>query len=161
MNKSIKSMYKKMMNNQIETQIWWDFIATQDKNEVSEVVEKMSKIQRRLKDFKNGFHYTTKIRKYANLQMWSDVEPYEVVRIVSDKCVEIRPMQTKQIVFPKQFFVGGFSAHCADNYNQSYEYFSDETAPTMKIRKGKNGWKSGSLKFRMQDAPVKHYDYNF
>jgi hypothetical protein len=161
MNQSIKSMWKKMMNNQIETQIWWDFIATQDKNEVREVVEKMGTIQRRLKDFTNGFHYTTKIRKFANLVLWSDVQPYEVVRVVSDKCVEIRAMETKQIVFPKEFHIGGFSAHCADNWNQDYEYSSNETAPTMKIRKGKKGWKSGSLKFQMSDAPVKHYDYNF
>jgi hypothetical protein len=154
-------MYKKMMSNEIGIQIWWDFIATQDKTEVMEVVEKMGNIERRLKSFLDGYHHTTKIRKFANHIMWSDVEPYEVVRIISDKCVEIRPMQTKQIVFPKQFLVGGFSAHCADNYNQEYQYTSDPSRSTMKIRKGKKGWGSGSLKFQMSDAPVKHYDYNF
>ena len=162
MNKSIKSMYKKAFSTkEITTDQWFEFIADQNREDVREVVETMHTIQRRLKSFLDGYHHTTKIRKYANLVLWSDIEPYEVVRIISDKCVEIRPMQTKQIVFPKQFFVGGFSAHCADNYNQSYEYSSNETAPTMRIRKGKKGWKSGSLKFRMQDAPVKHYDYNF
>ena len=154
-------MYKKMIKNEINIQIWWDFIATQDINEVSEVVEKMYHIKRRLKSFLDGFHHTTKIRKYANHIMLSDIEPFEVVRIISDKCVEIRPMQTKQIVFPKEIYVGGFSAHTADNYNQAYEYTSNETASTMRIRKGKKGWKSGNLKFSMSDAPIKFYDYNF
>jgi hypothetical protein len=93
--------------------------------------------------------------------MWSDVEPFEVVKIITPKCVEIRPMQTKQIVFPKEIYVGGFSAHTADNYNQRYEYISDEKASTMRIRKCKTGWKCGNMKFKMSDAPVKFYDSNF
>lgn len=154
-------MWKKMMSNEIGIQIWWDFIATQDKNEVHEVVEKMNKIDRRLKSFLDGFHHTTKIRKFANHKMWTDVEPYEVIRVISDKCVEIRPMSTKQIEFPKEFHIGGFSAHCSDQHRQKYEYTSNPTAPTMKIRKGKKGWAAGSMKFKMSDAPVKFYDYNF
>jgi hypothetical protein len=162
MNQSIKAMYKKAFGTkEISIDQWFEFIADQNREDVSEVVEKMYQIQRRLKSFLDGFHHTTKIRKYANHIMWSDVEPFEVVRVISDKCVEIRPMQTKQIVFPKEIYVGGFSAHTADNYNQAYEYTSNETASTMRIRKGKKGWKSGNLKFSMSDAPIKFYDYNF
>lgn len=162
MNQSIKTMWKKAFSTkEIETAQWFEFIADQDNNEVREVVERMFKIQDRLKSFLNGYHHTTKIRKYVSHMMYSDVEPYEVIRVISDKCVEIREMRTKQIVFPKEFHVGGFSAHCADNWNQKYEYISDETMPTMKIRKGKKGWMSGSMKFKMSDAPFKHYDYNF
>jgi hypothetical protein len=159
MNQSIKAMYKKMNNNEINMQIWWDFIATQDKAEVREVVEIMGSVQRRLKSFLDGFHHTTKIRQFCNEFGYSDVEPYEVVKVISANCVEVREMATKQIVFPSQFFVGGFSAHCADNFNQKYEYTSDPCRPTIRIRKGKKGWGNG--KFRMANHPHKHYDYNF
>jgi hypothetical protein len=107
----------------------------------------------------DGFHHTTKIRQFCNEFGYSDVEPYEVVKVISANCVEVREMATKQIVFPSQFFVGGFSAHCADNFNQKYEYTSDPCRPTIRIRKGKKGWGNG--KFRMANHPHKHYDYNF
>jgi hypothetical protein len=159
MNQSIKAMYKKMSKNEIGVQIWWDYIATQDKNEVHQVIETMGKVERRLKSFLNGFHHTTKIRPFCNEHGWSDVEPYEVVRVISANCVEVREMIAEQIVFPKEFHVGGFAAHCADNYNQSYKYTSDPSRPTIKIRKGKKGWANG--KFRMSNGPIKFYDYNF
>ena len=160
MNQSIKSMWKKAFSTkEIETAQWFEFIADQDKSEVSEVVERMFKIQDRFKSYLRGYHHTTKIRQYCNEFGYSDVEPYEVVRVISANCVEVREMSTKQIVFPSQFFVGGFSAHCADNFNQKYEYISDPSFPTIRIRKGKKGWGNG--KFRMADKPHKHYDYNF
>ncbi len=152
-------MYKKMNNNEIEMQIWWDFIATQDKAEVREVVEIMGNVQRRLKSYLNGYHHTTKIRPFCNESGWSDVHPYEVVRVISANCVEVRQMATEQIVFPKVFHVGGFSAHCADNFNQEYKYTSDPSRSVIRIRKGKKGWGNG--KFHMANHPFKHYDYNF
>jgi hypothetical protein len=161
MNKLIKKTYKARMKDEISRDQWLQIANSSDPEEVTEVIRELRKIENRLHQYLDGFHYRTKIRKYANNMMWSDIEPYEVVKIVSDKCVEIRPMQTKQIVFPKEFHIGGFSAHCSDNWNQKYEYSSDPTAPTMRIRKGKKGWKSGSLKFQMSNNPIKHYDYNF
>lgn len=159
MNQEIKKMYKMMNNNSITIQEWWDYIATQNRNEVKEVVSTMIDIQDRLKSFCNGQFFKTKIRSYCNEAGYSDWHPYEVVRVVSANCVEVRRMDTKQIVFPKQFEVGGFSAICVDNWNQEYEYTSNENNAIMKLRKGKKGWGNG--KFHMSDAPFKHYDYNF
>ena len=159
MNKKIKAMFKKMNSKEISIQQWWDFIAGENHDEVKEVVEKMNAIIYRLKDYKNGFHYSTKILKYVNRSIGSDCYPYEVVKIISDKCIEIRAMETKQIVFPKQFHIGGFSAHCSDNYNQEYEYIANENAEVFRIRKGKKGWGYG--KFWMSNNPTKFYDYNF
>lgn len=161
MNQQIKQMYKKMHRNEIKIQEWWDYIAGQNQEEVKEVVNHMGEVTYRLRQYQDGFHYKTKIRKYANLALYSDVEPYEVVRVVSEKCVEVRPMETKQIEFPKEFHVGGFSAHCSDQHRQKYEYFSNENAPVMKIRKTKKGWRLGSMRFYMSNAPQKFYDYNF
>jgi hypothetical protein len=158
-NKQIKKMYKAYNNSTIETQAWWDFIATQDKEQVREVVNFMWDVNARLKSFLNGHYHRTKIRAFCNYHGYSDVYPYEVVRVVSDKCVEVREMQTNQIVFPKQFIVGGFSAHCADNWNQEYEYISNPNNPIKRLKKTKNGWGKG--RFLMSEAPFKHYDYNF
>jgi hypothetical protein len=152
-------MYKLFNNNTIKCQEWWDFIATQDKDEVKDVVLKMTDIKERLKSFTNGHYYKTKIRNYCNFAGYSDWHPYEVVRVISANCVEVRAMDTKQIVFPQEVYVGGFSAHTADNWNQDYEYTSNPSNPIVRLRKGKKGWNNG--RFHMSDKPFKHYDYNF
>ena len=58
--------------------------------------------------------------------MYTDVQPYEVVKVISDITVEVRPMKTKQTKFPQQFSPGGFVGHYHDNRSgQEYEYISD------------------------------------
>jgi hypothetical protein len=99
------------------------------------------------------------IKKYCNEYLYSDVQPYEVVRVISPVTVEIRQMDTKQIIFPKERFVGGFIANTADNDHQKYEYISNPENPIMRLRLGKKGWGNG--KFVMSDKPIKFYDYNF
>ena len=105
------------------------------------------------------------IKKYANHAMYTDVNPYEVVRTISPICVEVRAMRTEQISVPKDFHPGGFVGHFADNRSgQKYNYFSDETAPVFRIRwsERKRQWQSPSkCRFVMSDAPYKFYDYNF
>ena len=103
------------------------------------------------------------INKFANHIGYSDVNPYEVVKVISKLTVEIRQMDTKQTVFPKQFEIGGFSAHCSDNYNQEYIFTSRDNYPTIRIRwsKANNRWQHSGMTFRMSDTPEKFYDYNF
>ena len=105
------------------------------------------------------------IKAYANHSGYSDVNPYEVIRVVSKICVEVRAMKTKQTRFPKDVHVGGFSAHYADNRSgQQYEYSSDEDAEIFKIRwsVANMQWQKGKhMRFRMADKPYKFYDYNF
>lgn len=159
MNQSIKKMYKSLENKTITIQEWWNFIDTQNKSEVSEVIDHMMNVQDRLKSFINGQYFKTKIRSFCNQYGYSDIYPYEVVRVISNNCVEVRAMDTKQIVFPKEIYVGGFSAHTADNWNQEYEFISNPENSVVRIRKGKKGWANG--RFMMSDKPFKHYDYNF
>lgn len=105
------------------------------------------------------------IKKYANRSGYSDVEPYEVVRIVSDICVEVRPMKTVQTKFPQDFHRGGFVGHYSDNRSgQEYDYFSNEEAKPFKIRwsRANRQWQVGKhIRFHMADKPYKFYDYNF
>ena len=92
---------------------------------------------------------------------YSDVEPYEVVKVVSDKTIEIRGMDYVQD-FKPEFVVGGFSAVCTNNYDQKWIYTSNIGNPVIRIRLGKKGWKdSFGRKFKLADAPKKFYDFNF
>ena len=105
------------------------------------------------------------IKKYCNFHGYSDVDPFEVVRVISEQTVEIRKMKTEQIKFPTEYHAGGFGGHYADNYGgQDYKYISDESYPIERIRWSKaNGkWQQGKYStFYMSDQPYKHYDYNF
>jgi hypothetical protein len=105
------------------------------------------------------------IKAYANYCMHTDVQPYEVVRVISDITVEVRPMKTKQIKFPQDVRVGGFSAHTVDNRSgQDYEYTSNPEAPVIRIRwsNANRQWQNGRyMRFSMSDKPYKFYDYNF
>ncbi len=101
--------------------------------------------------------------KYANHLMYSDVEPYEIVRHVSGKTIEIRPMKVERDDSVKlDFHVGGFSAHCSNQRDQKWFIVSDESAPVKRIRLGKRGWKDAhGGRYSLSDNPVKFHDYNF
>jgi len=106
----------------------------------------------------------TATMKYANAVGYSDVTPYEVIRNVTDKTIEIREMQAERDKSVEmEFHVGGFSAHCSNQHKQKWFITSDETAPVVRIRLRKNGtWADKwGQKFDLNDTPVKFYDYNF
>lgn len=141
-------------------EMWWNYIATQDKALVKSVIERLSKVERRLNDFCNGLYHTTKIRKYCSRFGYSDVHPFEVVRVISENCVEVRALDTVQIN-PEalEFHIGGFAAHCSNQHAQRWEYISNPENKVFKIRKSAKGWERGRI--RMYDEPYKFYDFNF
>jgi len=100
---------------------------------------------------------------FANHFGYSDVTPFEVVRVISDKTIEIREMKTERDESVElDFHVGGFSAHCSNQRDQKWIITSDETEPVIRIRLGKNGWKDKhGRRFGLDDKPRKFYDYNF
>lgn len=61
---------------------------------------------------------------------WSDMTPFEVVRVVSGKTIEIRELEVK--------IVGG------DWLDPEYELYHREDRPVERVRKCKNGWKTSS-----------------
>jgi hypothetical protein len=101
--------------------------------------------------------------QYANRIGYSDVEPFEVIRSISAKTIEVRKMKAEQDDSVKlEFHVGGFSAHCSNQREQKWFITSDNTAPVIRIRLGKKGWKSAcGSRFKLNDQPIKFYDYNF
>jgi hypothetical protein len=98
------------------------------------------------------------IKSYVNYHMYTDVLPYEVVQVINDKKVVIRPMGQTRITKP-EFIPGGFAGHCINNREIEYEYYSMPDAQTQILKLHKKGWGFGS--FKMADRPIYFYDYNF
>lgn len=105
------------------------------------------------------------MEKFANHYGYSDVNPYEVVRVISDKTIEIREMDAERDESVKlEFHVGGFSAHCSNQRDQKWFIKSNEENSIVRIRFSKrtNTWKDKhGRKFFLSNEPVKFYDYNF
>jgi len=100
---------------------------------------------------------------YANHYSHSDVTPYEIVRRISDRTLEIREMDAERDESVKlEFHVGSFSAHCSNQRQQKWFITSNEQNRVIRIRLGKDGWKDAhGRKFDLSDKPVSFYDYNF
>ncbi len=115
--------------------------------------------------------------KFANHLGYSDINPYEVVKVVSNKCIEIREMSTKPIKWEKKIVQGGFSHHVANQGEQKWNITSNEGNPIVRIRLNKSGqqydhpsksykpcytWKDkDGARYGLSNKPVKFYDYNF
>ena len=79
---------------------------------------------------------------YANQYGYTDVNPFEVVRVISDKTIEIRAMKAERDPsFKPEFVPGGFSAVCLNDCQQKWIITSDDTAKVIRIRLGKKGWR--------------------
>lgn len=102
---------------------------------------------------------------HANHRGYSDTNPYEIVRVVSDKTIVLRAMIAERREDCKpEFVAGGFSAHCTNNGDQRNAWVikSDPKGYTVRARLQKDGtWKSEHGRHSLNNAPVKHYDYNF
>jgi hypothetical protein len=100
---------------------------------------------------------------YANHIGYSDVNPFEIVRRVSDKTLEIRSMSAERDPsWRPDFIPGGFSGTVVNQSSQRWIISSDDQAVTFRIRMGKRGWRdSGGNRYELSDKPVKFYDYNF
>lgn len=106
---------------------------------------------------------------YANRFGYSDVEPFEVVEVRTDRKLMIRRMSTECIKGAELVALGGFCGHC-DNSTQEWKITSDENSTPFAIRLSKNHVKSRGGKvwtsshggdFILSDRPRKFYDYNF
>lgn len=101
--------------------------------------------------------------KYANLLMYSDIRPFEVVRKVSDVTLELREMEADLSEdFTPKFVAGGFAAHCTNQLEQKYTYRSNESAPVIRARLRKDGYFWSKLgKHWLSHSPLRYHDYNF
>ncbi len=101
--------------------------------------------------------------KYANLYGYSDVHPYEVVRVISEKTMEIRSMDASlDPDWRPEIIPGGFAGHCVNQTDQKWIIESNPSTETIRIRKRKDGkWYSCYGKHVLSNEPRKFYDYNF
>lgn len=101
---------------------------------------------------------------YLNRHSFTDVDPYEVVRVISETTVEIRAMvATLDPNWKPDFVAGGFCGHVTNNRSQKYTYQSDPNAPILRARRTKSRvWSvRGNKQFFESHQPIKFHDYNF
>ena len=99
--------------------------------------------------------------RYLNFYGYSDVEPYEVVKTISEKTVEIRPMKATEKEWDKTFIPGGFCGTFINQDKQQWAIEPDPNAEVIRARLGRKGWKSERGFHRAEEAPRKFYDFNF
>jgi hypothetical protein len=101
---------------------------------------------------------------YANRIGWTDVNPCEIVKTISEKTLEIREMDAERDpTWKPDWHPGGFSGHCSNQYSQRWDIASNENNPVIRIRLSKNkGWQDKhGQRYKLSDEPRKFYDYNF
>mgnify|MGYP001040495391 FL=1 len=109
------------------------------------------------------------MEKYINMQGYTDTTPYEVIKVISDKTLEIRSMTVeKNPDFKPDFIPGGFSAHCTNNYDQKWLISSNPEGHTIRVRKRKTQKNYGegvywhqTARYKLAEKPHYFYDYNF
>jgi hypothetical protein len=101
--------------------------------------------------------------KYANLIGYSDITPFEVVRIISDKTIEIREMDSKLAEGEQPKFMSGkYAGHCVNQLDLRYDIQSNPDRPVIRARLRKDGkFHSAYGKHVLADSPIRFYDYNF
>ena len=103
---------------------------------------------------------------FANHIGYSDINPYEVVRRITDKTIEVRAMDAVldpscKKALQDSFVPGGFLGRF-DNDEQRWIITSNPENPVDRIRLHKDGkWYGGRGKFVLAAEPYKKYDYNF
>jgi len=92
------------------------------------------------------------VKKYAIYMMWTDRVPFEVIKVISDKTLEVRELDADLIGLDKM-----------DPQNtQEYKFSSNVNNQMYRIRKSKRGyWVHKHKKFLLSDVPYKFFDYQF
>ena len=100
----------------------------------------------------------------ANHMGYTDVNPFDIVKVVSPKTIEVRAVDTEADPSVKLNFVqGGFSHICTNDRAQKWFYKSNPDNHVFRIRLSKNrGWvdRSGA-RYNLDTEPHKFYDNNF
>tara|TARA_R110000851_G_scaffold174949_1_gene321144 strand:- start:70 stop:399 length:330 start_codon:yes stop_codon:yes gene_type:complete len=96
--------------------------------------------------------------EYVTLSTGSDRQPYKVVR--KTRCtMDIAQVYTcKHDAWSPSFQVGGFSAHCTNQSEQTWLYTGLATS-TLRVHKPRTGWEAHRT--LTLNTAVRFYDYNF
>ena len=99
---------------------------------------------------------------YANYIGYSDIEPFEVVMIVSPKTYVVRSMKCEPLDWDKHYVNCGFVGHILNQGDQKWVITSDKDGDMFRIRLNKAGWRDRhGGKYILSKEPRKFYDYNF
>ena len=101
---------------------------------------------------------------YATKIGYTDRHPFEIIRVVSDKTIEVRALDTELVnKHDLEFNVGGFSAHCSNQDEQQYKFTSNSENPIYRLRlqKGARTYTCKGQTFTLAEKPYKFYDFNF
>lgn len=100
---------------------------------------------------------------YANRIGYTDVTPYEIVRRVSDRTLDVRSMSVERDPsWSPEFVPGGFCGTVVNQHSQRWVISSQPEGIVCRIRLGKQGWKDAhGNRYQLADQPVRFYDFNF
>lgn len=100
---------------------------------------------------------------HANFSGYSDVHPYEIVKVVSPKTIEVRLVDAElDPAWKPEVIAGGFAGHTVNNGSQKWIYKSNQNNRPIRLRKRKDGYfYSAGGRHVLSNAPEKFYDYNF
>tara|TARA_R100000655_G_scaffold40865_2_gene76665 strand:+ start:6520 stop:7104 length:585 start_codon:yes stop_codon:yes gene_type:complete len=112
------------------------------------------------------FRITEVVKNFTHASMygWTDVHAYEIVKVVSDKTLEVRKMTTEHDISHLEQIAGGFCGHVVNQRNQKVTYESNPMSPVIRIRRKKNNpeaWTYNGKRFALETRPYAFYDYNF
>ena len=74
---------------------------------------------------------------YASEYLYSDVRAWEILRVVSDKCIEIRRMDSEHSCAHLEQVSGGFAGHVVGQRGQKVTYSSNPNNEVIRIRRRK------------------------
>lgn len=102
--------------------------------------------------------------KFANRHGWSDINPVEIVKVISDKTLEVREMDAERDPSWKMEVIeGGFFGHVVNDKDQKWFIKANPDNDVFRIRKSKSGvWKNKwGARFVLSSKARKFYDNNF
>ena len=116
-------------------------------------------------EYNSKYEYGVEAIEYthANHSGWSDMHPYEIVRVVSPKTIEIRVMDAElDENWKPEIVSGGFAGHCTNQGDQRWAYKSNPEYPVIRARQRKDGhFYSANGRHFLSTKPRKFHDYNF
>ena len=126
------------------------------RNKKDELIAKTNTIEKELGDV-----------LYLNEILHSDINPYEVVEMITPNKWIIRKLDTTLKPEAKKkihdsFCPGGFAGH-VDNGCQEWDISVNENNPLITVFRGRKNkhFKIGSMPMSMTHSPIKIYDFNF
>jgi len=146
---------------QREEKSWTDYIKSElTKADNQECILHLNKL---LKNSK--YKVVSKTYNYTHVSEYgySDVRAYEIIKVVSDKTLEIRELATQFDISHLEQVAGGYMGHVVNQRAQKVTYETNTENPIIRIRKKKNSddWTYKGSRFGLQENPYAFYDFNF